>query len=198
MMTAGYLLGGHTETVLRLPWTRATYYQRHSDKYALFNYPIKIADRTTVPVLHPYMPLLYGKICRGWFKTGGKFQGKHHKCQSLSLLDSKGDWAGILRLNLPREDPDATDIPLDALSVDETDPKVSNELVMISAGTADNSHNEEWFLEEWNLEQRPKSSKMYEFYNVVWVEWDKDIAYRKALGRVLKGTWDREANEWIE
>ena len=82
---------------------------------------------------------------------------------------------------LSREDPDATDIPLDALSVDEEDRKASYELVTISAGAADNSHNEEWFLEEWNLEQRPKSSKLYEFHNVLWIEWDKDIAYRKTL-----------------
>ncbi len=51
---------------------------------------------------------------------------------------------------------------------------------MISAGSADNSGFEARCLEEWDLEQRPRSGRLYEFYNVLWIEWKGDIAYRKA------------------
>jgi hypothetical protein len=32
----------------------------------------------------------------------------------------------------------------------------------------------------------------YNFYNVLWIEWEDGIAYRKALGRVFKDAWERQ------
>ncbi|KAE9364341.1 hypothetical protein N431DRAFT_473935 [Stipitochalara longipes BDJ] len=36
------------------------------------------------------------------------------------------------------------------------------------------------------------------FYNVLWVEWDDGIAYRKAVGRVVKDAWEKQDLEEIE
>jgi len=36
------------------------------------------------------------------------------------------------------------------------------------------------------------------FYNVLWVEWENGIAYRKALGRVVKDAWERQDLEEID
>jgi hypothetical protein len=38
----------------------------------------------------------------------------------------------------------------------------------------------------------------YKAYNVMWVEWEQGIAYRKATGRVLQDYWDRGDPEEIE
>ncbi|KAF2867034.1 hypothetical protein BDV95DRAFT_598542 [Massariosphaeria phaeospora] len=38
----------------------------------------------------------------------------------------------------------------------------------------------------------------YSCYNVLWIEWEDGIAYRKALGRVFADEWDRFATETID
>jgi len=48
------------------------------------------------------------------------------------------------------------------------------------------------------LEERPKTSEFYEWYNVLWIEWKIGIAYRKALGRVWKSAWEAHDPEWID
>jgi hypothetical protein len=35
------------------------------------------------------------------------------------------------------------------------------------------------------------------FYNVLWIEWVEDVAYRKGVGRVSKGAWDASKAEVI-
>lgn len=54
------------------------------------------------------------------------------------------------------------------------------ELIDISREYAEKS------LDEWKLEQRPKSTQTYEFYNVIEITWENGIAYRRALGCVLR------------
>jgi hypothetical protein len=40
-----------------------------------------------------------------------------------------------------------------------------------------------------------KDKELYEYYNVLWIEWEDGIAYRKALGRVMKEAWERQGLE---
>lgn len=63
------------------------------------------------------------------------------------------------------------------------------EFVAISLGRADNSREHEPGLDEWDLEERPRSTTFYEFYNVMWINWVGKIAHRKAVGRVIKEAW---------
>jgi hypothetical protein len=39
--------------------------------------------------------------------------------------------------------------------------------------------------------------ELYDYYNVLWVEWIDGIAYRKGLGRVFKDIWDRQEPEHV-
>ena len=39
---------------------------------------------------------------------------------------------------------------------------------------------------------------VYEFYDVLWVEYEDGVAYRKAIGRVRKEVWDRETLGWVD
>ena len=52
---------------------------------------------------------------------------------------------------------------------------------------------------EFYHQERPRDkSKPYEFYNVLWVEWEDGVAYRKGLGRVMKSVWEAEATKRID
>ncbi len=42
-----------------------------------------------------------------------------------------------------------------------------------------------------------KGSK-YEWYNVLWIEWEEEIAYRKGVGRIHKAAWEAQELEWID
>jgi hypothetical protein len=73
------------------------------------------------------------------------------------------------------------------------------ELVTISQGY----FYEKWKLslfeiDEWKHKERPRESEKYEFYNVLWVEWQDGIAYRKACGRVMKSAWECQELEWVD
>jgi len=66
---------------------------------------------------------------------------------------------------------------------------VKVEVVAISRGQIP---NDEWqhAPTEMKNEERFKEGLLYEFYNVLWVEWIDGIAYRRAHGRVEKGVWE--------
>jgi hypothetical protein len=40
--------------------------------------------------------------------------------------------------------------------------------------------------------------ELYEFYNVLWIEWEDGIAYREGLGRILKLMWEKHSSEVID
>ena len=67
------------------------------------------------------------------------------------------------------------------------------ELVAVSRGHASNSPRyNEIGLDEWLLQERPRSAPLYQYYNVLWVIREDEIVYRRALGRVLKDAWDSQ------
>jgi len=73
------------------------------------------------------------------------------------------------------------------------------ELVEISKGYRAEAHgNALAHMEEWELEERPKTGELYEFYNVLWIKWCADVAYRHGKGRVVKHIWERQNLEWID
>jgi hypothetical protein len=37
-----------------------------------------------------------------------------------------------------------------------------------------------------------------ETYNVLWIEWKEDIAYRKGVGRIFKSAWEAQKSERID
>ncbi|KAF4627891.1 hypothetical protein G7Y89_g10261 [Cudoniella acicularis] len=73
------------------------------------------------------------------------------------------------------------------------------ELVAISQGYAYNSVlSSEDTLLEWAHPERPKGTETYQFYNVLCIEWEDSIAYRRGIGRVFKDAWERQELEWID
>jgi hypothetical protein len=54
------------------------------------------------------------------------------------------------------------------------------------------------FLEEMDLFSELKEEIFYCFYNVIWIEWEDNIAYRKALGRAFKKAWESQNLEEVD
>ena len=48
------------------------------------------------------------------------------------------------------------------------------------------------------MEERDRDTELYQFYNVLWVEWVDVVAYRKGVGRVMKEVWEGEEREEID
>lgn len=155
---------------------RHYFYTHESNPSFEFWYPIPLGDvgRSTVLTSPPERYLLtttYGTTL---------FARNHHidKGQSrVSLYDYNDTWVGVLRLH---NVDDGESLERDSQC----------KLVAISRGQADNSREDEPGLDEWKFEQRPRSGPFYEFYNVLWIFWDGNIAYRKGVGRVVGESWE--------
>lgn len=100
-----------------------------------------------------------------------------------SLRDSNGQWAGVLfEHSFPHQTQHRN---------------LTCELIAISEGFAYNNDDITPWISELEQEGRPGSRDRYQFFNVMWIEWRKDIAYPKGLGRVVYDTWRELPQEEI-
>lgn len=63
---------------------------------------------------------------------------------------------------------------------------VSCQLIKLSAGSVKNQSSERVSFDEWDRPGCPRRQGIYPFYDVMWMEMNGDVAYRKAVGRVEK------------
>jgi len=155
-----------------------------------FWYPIPIAQRKSGPFIREPSPLLTSRTQRAWLCLAENFNQNRRPC--FFLRNIIGVWAGMIRLHSSDDllfEPGASEIPGEPLWC---------ELVAISRGDCHNEAPMPQALDEWNSEERPKYSGLYEWYNVLWIGWKDDIAYRKGLGRVQKEIWEAQPLEWID
>lgn len=114
-----------------------------------------------------------------------------------SLRGAENDWVGVIifdeTISLTY-----THIDGDVSIYTEPPPQIFCELVAISRGSVVEGCC--FGLPEKNSLERPKKPKgsLYEFYNVLWVEWMDGIAYRRAYGRVMKDAWEALDREDID
>ncbi|KAF2259901.1 HET-domain-containing protein [Lojkania enalia] len=185
------LLSSHGEEGLPTGWSRHVSKEgramfRHTyDPNQEFCYPIPMQSEEDSFELPQNPRYLHAQTRRAFLKFGESYKSFASACASADLLDEYKNWAGAIRLTCLPLDPG---IPF---------PGTPLELVEISAGSVDNQNIEKQSIDEWHRPQCPRHSGLYEFYNVLWVEWIDRVAYRKALGRVEKGVWDAVATEQI-
>ncbi|KAN0095123.1 HET domain containing protein [Hyaloscypha variabilis] len=174
-------------------FARSHYFYRHErDPKSEFWYPVPSWYDTQGELPMPEIAtntLLCARTRRAWLWLKGMLKVYD---MVISIRDRLGTWIGALRLQ--------TRLPIKT-SDDSRDSEamIACELVAISAGYAIEGARA-YALDEWDFKERPKASKgeKYEFYNVLWVEWKDGIAYRKALGRVMKSAWEAQDLEWID
>ncbi|KAF2105868.1 hypothetical protein BDV96DRAFT_508731 [Lophiotrema nucula] len=149
---------------------------------ATFWWPVPINAGTIDPQASKLPPHLIFKSARAFFVVDERLPNLYNcKCMAVSLRDSEGCWAGMLRLNMPQ----TATIPVGQ----------TVELVAISKGYASNDADETIYLEEWSHTKRPRNGPLYEFVNVLWVRREEDWVLREALGRLEKGVWERQSSE---
>lgn len=154
---------------------------------------------------------LHLQTSRAFFYTGNQIYRPRENgptsCKPVQIVDDSGTLVGALRLNVPKSSPESPD-------------RVRCELIVISTGTADLGSigamytlDEECCVDEdtgGGQGQGPPSTHtamrdhwhspriyVYEFYNVLWIEWIDGIAYRRALGRVFKKAWESHPLEEV-
>jgi hypothetical protein len=151
-----------------------------------FWFPIPISEEELYPSICPTARYLHCKTQRMWFWGGEicKLEKTFTKHTSLLINEKNGNWAGILHLhNEPAE---------------STIPNTAVELIALSKGCATprNSFYEDF--EEFLIDESLRSKGIYNFYHVMWIEWENGIAYRKAIGRISQAMWEQQELEWID
>jgi Heterokaryon incompatibility protein (HET) len=171
------------------------YFMHDSDKSTQFWYPVPIPDPEATASTRKPEPYLFCRTQRGLLFLAERLPagGPPHAI----LRTENNGWAGVMSLNSPEEYPDAVFTSEGPLSE-----PTGCEIILISEGLAMNhsTHppDESVHLPEWDHPERPKDTPLYEYINVLWIEWRSDVAYRKSVGRVLKRIWEDLELEWID
>lgn len=165
--------------------TRSHFFTHESIPNEHFFCPIPLVDRTQPQIIRQPVAFISCRAQRAFVRIGERLKPIYIICGPLFIVrDEGGAWAGVVQLH--------EDLPPDS--------GVKFELAAISLGSARNSSEELVYAQcpEWDHEERPKTGRDYEWYNVLWIEWKDGIAYRKGLGRIAKGAWESLDLEWID
>ena len=166
-------------------------------------YPIPLPKRDQQNTLHILSKLLFGRTRRGRFKEDrtpnlhsrvpdlfGNRRPNNASGNHIFLEDDDGAWAGTIQLH------DSTLFSFSTNTLLDDSNKL--ELMAISAGTTTCLKDPHDFRISQGDRKELSDPHLFEFYNVLWIEWKECVAYRKGLGRVIKEAWERQATEWID
>ena len=155
------------------------FYKHNSDEMAEFWYPIPIREAAEEPISLDNLPFISCRTTRCWLDAAEN--NLHYSRLWVSLRDGAGILAGVLNVH----DLNFSIGPC--------------ELISISMGYACGGRMDDYCLAEQNTKLVPRSNEeRYDFYNVLWIEWEDGIAFRKGVGRVKKSMWDAQPLEWID
>ncbi|KAK0758527.1 hypothetical protein N5P37_008926 [Trichoderma harzianum] len=144
-----------------------------------------------------YGPLLRCFANRGWLIKSNKFEEPNKSYRkfygTFNLCLSDGAWAGVLFDD----------------RLDQRFPQKSGErceVIAIAEGRVLNPAFDVYFPERAMARRAifpgerlsDRSDFCYEFYSILWIGWDKGVAYRRGIGRVLKTVWEKMEREEIE
>jgi hypothetical protein len=174
-----------------------------NDPEKRFRYPLPIEERINGDSKSRYDPYLYLTTQRAWLRLAPDPESP--ACLCANLQDRSGNWLGIVRLNSDTwfSTPESWQTYHEFIAISLGKAKILSD-VEISGPTippASNFRNTYGgrILEEWTYIQKTHvNPALYEFYNVLCIERNNGIAYRKALGRVVKAAWERQDLEEID
>jgi hypothetical protein len=192
-------------------WTRHSFCENTETKYPHYHPNSEQLDSFThpehpgfafwypVPLLGPRThgsvikaPYISCRTRRAWLIPAEKITVEEgpgwNDLPQISLRDSKGQWVGSLE-------------PLVGIGrMREEYNGVALELAEIATGSYSNDFSGplDYRLHEMRHKDRPKVGDWYEFYWVMWIEWENGIAYRRGLARVYKATWEMQPREEVD
>jgi hypothetical protein len=153
----------------------ATTYSHPAAPGKQFLYPVPILDRSTGRNPSARSKFIHGQTRHAQLKITAikdAISGCGHVCPMACLSGSRSRDAGYIRLN--ETSSNATSLM-----------NQSCELIELSRGTINNlkcPHFEPYQVNEHMV-------------HVMWIEWEDDIAYRKAIGHVAPRVWDHDSTE---
>lgn len=181
------------DPVLELPagWQKDGDCFHHScDPERRFNYPIPLVTDGEDGGLTKKLPFFITcKTERAWFLNDpvpqeldvDKLAGE----AIINFCDSEEAWVGYLRVHTQT-------VRWRLLCNRE-----KCELVAISMGSIDSAAGGWTRLDEY-AELRNHNRELFEFYNVLFVEWKNGVARRQGIGRVDKSAWELQSREELE
>ena len=167
-------------------YSNGTFYYIHETVPKVrFRYPIPMVNEKANPLSNENGRYLHFKSQRARLFLGRELENIRDNWTTFPacLVDDEGKWAGTIRSNTSRSD--------------RLSPGLCHELIALSLGKAVNDRDYSGILDGWKIPERPQDSEFYEFYYVMWIEWERGIAYRKAIGTVYKPMWERQIREDI-
>jgi hypothetical protein len=168
-------------------------FKHRSAPQSEFWYPIPISDGDGEPRSNVFAQFLSCRTQRAWLVGGGRLlpRGPYSRLQNfIPLIDQGGKIVGELELlisesysrsNSPRT------VQLNQLL----------ELVVMSKGVGSIYKNLTRLL-DLDTRQKEMMRKRHEYYNVMWIEWQDRVAYRRGVGKVSKSDWEAQDTEWID
>ncbi|KAF2192841.1 hypothetical protein K469DRAFT_652572 [Zopfia rhizophila CBS 207.26] len=182
----------HNDLALPAGWTRhickesgRPFFRHKCDPTQEFWYPIPLQDPKPAHVSPVYASFISCRTKRAFVRAGSAFSNPEtSKCVCAELRDENENWIGILRL------------PSSEWNCDMVN--VRHELIELSAGFVLDQKIESVSFDEWHHPDCPRTSGLYEFYNVMSILRENGVAYRKAVGRVTKMAWEDLPTEDIE
>ena len=175
-------------------WTREDECFRHTcDPQTSFRFPIAIKDPKITPKFQVGGPFLSCNTTRGWFEV--RCGSGWYKDLAFPIYGSKGDLAGSLATY-------GVDVNKDRR------PLLMREFIAISAGSIQ-IEGDIWEgrrrvkrlrrrVKRLHHADLPGDGKPYEYVNVLWIQWEDGIAYRRGIGHVVKSIWEQQATDVID
>jgi hypothetical protein len=157
------------------------YFTHHSTMERRWNWPFPIPQPDEIPIMPEPTPYLFCRASRAYLfvdRPDKAIMNSRYPAFIFCLKDVLGKCVGVLFVQ-DREN-------LSCLST--SDWKLQKiEVVEISRTMC--AQPERGYDEEKRYGILPTHTP-YEYYNVLWVSWDMGVAYRRGLGRVLRGEWE--------
>jgi hypothetical protein len=165
-----------------------SFFTHKSQPETEFWYPLPLPDSNEYgDPAQQLVPFIACRTRRGRLLPGEQIPSV--ESEVISLRDCSGLWLGALHLH----------DSLEALK-DEINGQAL-ELVEVARAYMPYEGNDNSIrlkIPEWECSELPRTGLLYEYYYVMWIEWQGSIAYRKGLGRVEKRAWEAQELEWID
>ena len=177
-----------------MPAGHGDYVWKAIDELPKFWYPIPLSKSPNEGSLAADSAYIFATVqTASLFAAGKQVETKHTlrtKWLQMFLQTTDGQWAGIIRLH------NLTD--LENLSSCPGGSQKRLQLAAISQSFIPGDAKRVYGFEEYNASGGPTKGELYEYYNVMWIEQEDGIAYRKAVGRVEKSRWESLGLESID
>ncbi|KAI1740858.1 heterokaryon incompatibility protein-domain-containing protein [Xylaria scruposa] len=157
----------------------------------VFLWPLQVPGHPSNGLKHSFQPYLRFRTSRAFLNVGARLQPAWEEKLWSSAANAVVSVAPMFHLHMDNRTwvgvfiSNGTDECLACSSE-------ARECIIVSGGvTWKDDNNEQTSLEEWAQVDIIKSLHKYEFYNVLFIEWEQGVAYRTGVGRVWKEAWEQ-------